>query len=115
MFRNYQLKPITVHGKPISFEWNPETRELRGNNADLVEWLANMALRSGYLTGHPYPTDHEITDPLHLPAEMAVVLGNEWILPDDLQAAYPKPDDDDLITEIDGAGVEHPLELQPLY
>ena len=114
MFRSYTLKPTTVHGKPISFEWNPETGETRGPNSALVENVADLALRSGELIGHPYPTAYPITDPLHLPSELAVVLGNDWILPDDLAAAYPRRDTDDLITEIVD-GVKHPTEFQPLY
>ncbi|MBV5337869.1 MAG: hypothetical protein J0653_08105, partial [Deltaproteobacteria bacterium] len=88
---------------------------VRGESAAQVIHLAELAQRSGGVTGHPYPTEYDITDPLHFPSEMAVVLGNYWILPPDLAAAYPQVETDDLITEIDDDGTERPSGFEPLY
>ncbi len=89
MFRNYTLQPATAHDQPLEFEWNQETGELRGKSADIVAGMCRQAIREGWITGHPHPTDYEITDPLRRPVEMAVVLGQYWRLGGDLQAAYP--------------------------
>ena len=115
MFRSYQLQPITAHNTPISFEWDAQSGRLRGNDADLVAKLAQDAKASGEIIGHPYPTSFQMTDPLHLPSELAVVLGNYWKLPPDLADAYPQTETDDLVTEIDENGVEHPADITILY
>ena len=70
---------------------------MRGPDADYVRSVAAEALERGVATGYPYPTSHAITDPLHRPGEMAVILGNLWLLPEDLAAAYPE------LPPIDGA------------
>ena len=115
MFRSYTLHPTTGHSQQIAFEWNRETGEIRGESAALVKNLAELARRSGEVVGHPYPTAHTVSDPLRSVSELAVVLGNDWVLPADLAAAYPQPESDDLITEIDADGVECPSDFQPLY
>lgn len=89
MFRSYTLQPATAHDKPLEFDWNPETGEIRGKSADLVSAMCRQATKEGWVTGHPYPTEHAITDPLRKPEEMAVVLGQYWQLEGELQAAYP--------------------------
>ncbi len=89
MFRSYSLQPVTAHDGPLDFEWDPETGELRGRNAALVASICRQAIKEGWVTGHPYPTEHVITDPQRHPSEMAVVLGQYWQLEGDLKAAYP--------------------------
>lgn len=89
MFRSYNLQPATAHDQPLEFEWNAETGELRGKSADIVAGMCRQAIREGWITGHPYPTDYEITDPLRRPAEMAVVLGQYWSLNEHLRNAHP--------------------------
>lgn len=115
MFHSYTLQPATVHREPIVFEWNPDTGEIRGEAAAFVKNLAELARRSGEVVGHPYPTAHTVSDPLRSVSELAVVLGNDWVLAANLAAAYPQVETDDLITEIDADGVEHPTAFQPLY
>lgn len=115
MFRSYTLLPLTGHSKPITFEWNQDTGEIRGASADFVKGMAEHARRVGTAVGHPYPTAHTVSDPLRSVSELAVVLGNDWVLSADLAAAYPQIETDDLITEIDQNGVEHPSEFRPLY
>jgi hypothetical protein len=93
MFRSYLLQPATAHDQPLEFEWNPETGELRGKSADIIAGICRQAIREGWVTSHPYPTEYEITDPLRRPAEMAVVLGQYWWLDGDLPEKYPSQTD----------------------
>lgn len=116
MFRSYHLQPITTHGRPIAFEWNPKTGGVRGPSAALVIEMARQARRAGEVVGHPQPTVHLITDPLRHPSELAVVLGNDWQLPQDLADVYPlsEGEREDTLSEIDGNGVENPRKIEPL-
>lgn len=93
MFRSYRLQPQTVHDQPLEFEWNPDSGELRGKSAEIVAGLCRQAVRAGWVTGHPYPTEYAISDPLRKPEEMAVVLGQSWRLEGGLEVAYPQPND----------------------
>ena len=114
MFRSYHLQPIRKQGSPITFDWNPTTGGVRGPSAALVIQLANQARMAGEVVGHPYPTPHIITDPLRDHSDLAVVLGNDWILTPDLAEAYPQPETDDPIVEIDEIGKERPSGFEPL-
>ena len=95
MFSQYKLEPAVWHQHPLEFEWDVERGELRGRDADKVLRLIDSALKDGYVVGHPYPTSYDITDPLRKVSEMAVLLGQEWHLPDELSSAYPFRHDDD--------------------
>ncbi len=107
MFRKYTLQPAAWHQKPLEFEWDAESGEVRGRDADKVLGLVVSAVKEGCVVGHPQPTNHEISDPLHNTGEMAVLLGNDWILADDLASAYPKAnEEDDIPVLIDNKGVE---------
>lgn len=114
MFRDYTLAPSVWHEKPLQFSWNAATGELRGRDADRVRALVDAAVRDGEVSGHPVPTTYRVSNPLRVPAEMAAVLARFWILTDDLLAAIPDHDDDDLIVEIDDDGTEHPLPYRPV-
>jgi hypothetical protein len=89
MFRRYILQPVKVHDEVLDFEWDPDSGELAGRDAEIVRNMCRHALRAGYIHGHPYPTAFDITNPLHMSAEMAVVLGQFWQLDGDLGEAYP--------------------------
>lgn len=115
MFKSYCLQPITKRGSPICFEWNQKTGEIRGPSAALVIEMSGMALRADQVLGHPYPTPHAMANPLRNASELAVVLGNDWILPPDLAAVYPQFEDDDPVVEIDENGCEKPSGIEPLY
>lgn len=93
MFRSHTLQPQTIHEEPLAFEWDPDTGSLRGSGADTVRKLCAHAVSDGYVTGHPYPTPFDISDPLLRPAEMAVVLGQFWTLDETLAAEYPVIDE----------------------
>ena len=90
MFQSYQLQPIRKQGSSITFDWNSKTGGVRGPSAALVIQLATKARRAGEVVGHPYPTPHIITDPLRHRSDLAVILGNDWVLPLDLAEAYPE-------------------------
>ena len=116
MFHKYNLKPAVWHQNPLEFEWNAESGEVRGPDADKVLGLVASAMKEGSLIGHPYPTSFEISDPLHNAGEMAVLLGNDWMLPDDLASAYPKTtDDEDVPVFFDEQGVEHSMLGQEVH
>lgn len=91
MFRPYSLEPLNGVGPALQFEWDPSTGSVRGEGADYLRAVAAHAQQVGYMIGHPYPTPYSITKPLSTPAELAVILGNVWRLPEDLAAAYPAP------------------------
>ena len=114
MFRNYHLQPVKPSGSPINFDWNSKTGGVRGPSAARVIQMANQARRAGEIVGHPYPTSHVITDPLRYHSDLAIVLGNDWILSPDLAEAYPQPEADDPIVEIDETGKEWPSGFEPL-
>jgi hypothetical protein len=115
MFRSVRLEPLTTHERPLVFEWDTDSGSVRGRDAARVRALAEDAARARTILGHPYPTPYELADPLRRPAELAVVLGNDWRLDDFLQAAYPAADGDDLLIEIDSEGQERSSEFRPLY
>lgn len=111
MFRKYTLQPAVWHQEPLEFEWDAESGEVRGTGAGKVLSLVVSAVKEGNIIGHPYPTSFEISDPLHNAGEMAVLLGNDWQLPADLNAAYPNAEGEyDVPVLIDEKGDEHPVE-----
>ncbi|MDD4928196.1 MAG: hypothetical protein PHP85_02835 [Gallionella sp.] len=116
MFHKYTLQPAAWHQKPLVFEWNAATGEVRGADADKLLGIVASAVNEGGMTGHPHPTSYDILDPLHRPSEMAVILGQYWILPDDLAAAYPIPViDDEEFFVIDENGVKHDISGMELH
>lgn len=114
MYHKHTLKPAVWHVNELEFEFDPDAAAVRGRDAGKILQLVDAAVKEGIVTGHPYPTSYEIKDPLHNLPEMAVLLGAYWRLDDELAAAYPKPDEDDLVYEIDPDGKEHIAAFQPL-
>lgn len=114
MFRNYVLAPAVWHAQPIEFDWDIDRGELRGRDAQHLNELIAKIVAHGEFVSHPYPTSYKITNPLRRLDEMAVILGWYWKLSDDLAAAYPKTEEDDLIYEIDKDGREKVFEQQPI-
>lgn len=94
MYLDLELRPIGAGNRTLFFEWNPETGDVRGRDADYVLHLAAQAEHAEVVTGLPYPTPHVIRDPMRSLAEMAVILGNDWHLPPVLAEAYPVVVDD---------------------
>jgi hypothetical protein len=94
MRRKYSLQPYG-NGPDLVFEWDPETGELWGQDAEQVRRMAAEAKRAGCVTGHPYPSPYEVFDPLRRPSELAVILSILWKLPPDLiKALPPRPPDE---------------------
>jgi len=78
-------------GAALEFAWDWESGEVRGPDADYVRAVAAEGLHNGMAMGYPYPTSYPITDPLRKPGELAVLVGNLWLLPEELAGAYPQP------------------------
>lgn len=91
MRRRLNLQPLS-RGEALNFEWNPQTGELAGRDADRVRALAREAVAIGFTQLHPAPATYTITDPLRDPVQLAALLGWLWRLPDDLQRLYPHPE-----------------------
>ena len=114
MFRKYSLKPAVWHRKPLVFEWDADTGEVRGPGAETVLGIVASAVKEGGVVGHPYPTSYDITDPLHNATEMAVLLGQDWMLSGDL--SYPEAEaDDDKVVLIDENGTEKDMSEEILH
>jgi hypothetical protein len=94
MMKRYTLKPLNGMGAALEFAWDPESGDVRGPDGDYVRAVAAEGVHNGAAMGYPYPTTYPITDPLRRPGEMAVLLGNLWLLPEELAAAYPVPPTD---------------------
>ena len=89
--KRYTLKPMNGIGAALEFAWDPETGDVRGPDADYIRSLAADGIQNGVAMGYPFPTPYAIRDPLRTPGELAVLLGNLWLLPEELAAAYPEP------------------------
>lgn len=113
MFRKYTLQPAVWHQKPLEFEWDANSGEVKGDGAEKLLALVAAAIKGGYVVGHPYPTSFDINDPLHSEKEMAVLLGNEWILSEDLAAAYPQVDEEEIPVLIDETG--NARQIEPIH
>lgn len=94
MLRKYRLEPLSGIGSALEFEWDSETGQLEGPDANVVKRFVEVAMRSGVGLGHPYPTRYDLKDPLRRPSELAALLGNTFRLSPDLQAVYPKQSDE---------------------
>lgn len=111
MYHHYTLKSSVWHQNTLEFEWDIELGLVRGKDADRVRQLCEEAVKAGVMVGHPYPTGHGIKDPLKRISEMAVVLGQYWILSDDLSAAYPTRQLDELPVITAESGNEQYLQI----
>lgn len=96
MRRKYRLESFNQEMLTLEFEWDPDTGDISGTDAQLVCAAAEAAREAGYAIGHPYPTPYKVSDPLRRPSELAVILGNAWRSVGDLAAAYPKAPAHDL-------------------
>lgn len=100
-FLRIQLQPSTLHVAPLEFEWNRTSGELRGRDATLVRGLVEDAVAAGEVVSHPYPTRYAVQDPLHRTGEMAVVLGQWWVLSEELAATLtPIADDGEIEVKV---------------
>jgi|GEM_PF-5917143 len=81
---------IDIHGRDDGrVDWDRERGELRGRGAETLSRSIEAALaagrvRFGGLSAIP------VSDPLHDPRDMAVVVAASWQLPAALQADFPR-------------------------
>lgn len=75
-------------GVAITLHWNPVTGRIWGTAARQVRQLVDEARRRGEVPGHPYPRRYPVSDPLHDRAQMALVLGTCWAVPEPLREDY---------------------------
>lgn len=116
MLHKYTLQPAAWHQTPLVFEWDAATGDVRGPDASKVLDMAAAAVKEGSVNGHPHPTCYEIINPLHRLSEMAVLLGQYWMLPADLAAAYPAPViEDEASFIIDENGNKHDMSGMEIY
>jgi len=87
-----------------TFEWDSETGELGGTMARQVAIACAEALAAGATGYGPQCcVDYPVTDPLHTPVEMAVIVATlGWSLPPELEAVQPEPPGDELLYDPDG-------------
>lgn len=87
-------RPATIHDQTLVFTWDSDTGAVSGPDAD---WVLDRARQlAGKVVGlHPLPMAYTLTDPLHDPEQMAVMIGEYHVLPDELKAFYPRMDADE--------------------
>lgn len=89
-------QPATIHDQVLVFTWDSDTGAVTGPDAaQVLEWV--RTLRGQYVDATPHGTCWLLADPLHDPADMAVLVGRDHILPPELRSYYPRTvaDDDD--------------------
>jgi hypothetical protein len=112
MFRKFNLKATVWHKQDLEFEWDPESRAVRGRDAQLVKEVVLDAVKEGSIVSHPYPTSYEIKNPLKNLSEMALVLGQFWKLPEELAKSLPGGQaDDEKPVLLDANGKETPIQI----
>lgn len=114
MIKSYHLQAVAKHVSPLSFNWDSETGTLSGKDAQAVQEMVTAAVKQGFTSLVPPPNSYDIDDPLTKPDQMSAVLGFNWQLPDDLQAAYPQLPEEPVIEVLDdnGAVVDTVVVLQ---
>lgn len=93
MIKHYECKPIVWHQKPFIFDWDIDTGDIKGADADEIKRIAE----GGGITAHPIPWSWEFSnEPLKNKTDMAAIIGYEHQLPDDLIDFYPKQDESEV-------------------
>ena len=93
MIKHYECKPIVWHQKPFIFDWDSDTGDIKGDDADEIKRIAE----GGGITAHPIPWYWEFSnEPLKNKTDMAAIIGYEHQLPDDLIDFYPKQDESEV-------------------
>lgn len=93
MIKHYECKPIVWHQKPFIFDWDSDTGDIKGDDADEIKRIAE----GGGITAHPIPWSWEFSnEPLKNKTDMAAIIGYEHQLPDDLIDFYPKQDESEV-------------------
>lgn len=80
--------------KPLRLVWDSERGTVSGSDAQRVlERIQEPAGTPFIVSLRTAPESQSISDPLHKPEEMAVLLGAMWMLPPELEALYPMFDE----------------------
>lgn len=111
MFHKYTLKTNVWHKPDVEFEIDLESGQLQGRDADLVRMVLKDAMSSNEIISHPYPTAYQIEDPFKYLPDLAIVLGQYWVLNDALRAALSAQEDEDPATITDDNGQEIHLQI----
>jgi len=104
MMKHYEIQSTVWHKKPIVFDWDESTGEVKGQDAEKIKDMATW----GSVYAHPCPWSWTLSaDPLKSKTDMAVIIGWEHRLPPDLIDFYPKPEDDGFpdVTYVDEDGI----------
>jgi hypothetical protein len=84
-----EANPAVWWVTPLRFTWDSEAGTLEGPDAEKVHGMVREALMVGAVPARPDRCWIPIHDPLHDPAEMALVIGELHVLPPALAAHYP--------------------------
>jgi hypothetical protein len=91
MMKHYECKSVIWHQKAWVFDWDIETGEVSGADAEEIKRKAG----GGGIMAHPMPWAWEFSkEPLKNKTDMAAIIGFEHTLPDDLITSYPKLEED---------------------
>ena len=111
MKHDYVCPPTVWHEKPLVFTWDDVTGEVTGPDAGRIL----LASQDAGIVGHPYPTYWEFDggagDGKHIKSRdtLALIIGQDHALPDDLKDFYPSAAVDDMpdvsYTDADGVFV----------
>ena len=89
MRHDWTLKGLGHHGGVARIGWDAETGMIDGPDAQAVLAIVAAAMQRGTVMGDPYPTVYDVDDPLHDYRDMALVPGQWFVLPTELQDACP--------------------------
>lgn len=94
MKHHFECEPAVWHQKRWVFDWDDETGRVTGPDAAEVVAIS----KGGAVMSHPCPAMHDLSaEPLKSKVDMAAIIGEQHILPDELRdyypkASYPRPD-----------------------
>jgi len=81
--------PALGAGPGLQFDWDPDTGTLSGRDAVFMQLAISHAVAEGSVTSHPWPTRYPVHDPLHRPADMALVLSQFCQLDGEWAQVFP--------------------------
>lgn len=84
---HYECKPAVWHETALIFDWDIETGEVSGSDADRIKEMAGWRSISAHPQGHRWKLS---STPLKNKTDMAAIIGKWWRLPADLVPFYPK-------------------------
>lgn len=92
-----QLLPRGSADQPLRLVWDSDAGTLQGADATVVDQLVRAYAGKPWGIPSRYPPESWlVTDPLHDPRDMALLLGSRFTLPPELEALYPAFDGADL-------------------